>query len=204
VHVEPATELRIARLTFEPRSGRFDVVFERPGPTRNLIRLTGTYAETFEAAVLTRPLTLGEVVKSVDVTVVRRPKTEFGANIVTSPAQAVGLAARRALRPGDLIRQTDLAKPEVVARNESVTITYDVPGITLTIRGKALEAGAQGEVFNVLNEQSKRSIQATVAGRGHVIVTAPTRVHITAPAPAPRLAADATGRANPNPRARAE
>ena len=71
------------------------------------------------------------------------------------------------------MRQTDLTKPELVARNENVTITYEVPGITLTMRGKALEAGAQGDVINVLNVQSKQTIQATVAGPGHVIVAAP-------------------------------
>ncbi len=205
IHLEPATDLRIARLTFDPRSGRFDVAFERPDrPRGGLIRVTGTYAETFEAAVLTRPLAVGEIVKAADIALVRRAKAEFGANIVTSATQAIGLAARRPMRPGDVIRQTDLAKPEIIARNDHVTITYEVPGITLTMRGKALEGGAQGEVIHVLNEQSKRSIQATVAGRGHVIITAPARVNVTATTSAPRLAADATGRPLSNPRASAE
>ena len=201
--MEPATELRIARLTFDLRSGRFDVLFERPGNARSLIRYTGTYAETFEAAVLARPLAANEVVKASDITIVRRPKAEFAVNVITSAEQAVGLAARRAMRPGDVIRQTDLAKPEVVARNDNVTITYRVPGISLTMRGKALEGGAHGEVINVLNEQSKRTIQAAVAGRGHVIVTATARIDITATTTAPRLAADVTGRSS-NPRASAE
>jgi len=204
IHIEPATELRIARLTFDPRSGRFDVLFERPGAPRNLIRFTGTYAETFEAAVLARPLAAGEIVKAADVNVVRRPKAEFAANVITNPAQAIGLAARRAMRPGDVIRQTDLAKPEVVSRNDNVTITYEVPGITLTMRGKALEGGALGDVVNVLNEQSKRSIQATIAGRGHVVVAATARVTVTSATTASRLAADATGRSNPKPRQSAE
>ena len=145
---------------FDPRSGRFDVLFERAGSTRTLLRYTGTYAETFEAAVLARPLAAGEVVRAADVTIVRRPKTEFAANIITTAEQAIGLAARRAMRPGDVLRQTDLAKPEVVARNDNVTITFQVPGITLTMRGKALEGGAHGDTINVLNVQSKRSIQA--------------------------------------------
>ena len=63
------------------------------------------------------------------------------------------------MRPGQLIRQTDLTKPEVVARNENVTITYEVPGIVLTMRGKALETGAKGDIINVLNVaiQARRS-----------------------------------------------
>jgi flagella basal body P-ring formation protein FlgA len=197
LHLEPATDLHIARLSFDPRSGRFDALFERPGTTRSYVRYTGTYAETFEAAVLARPLAVGEVVKATDITIVRRPKAEFALNVITNPEQAVGLAARRAMRPGDLLRQTDLAKPEVVARNDNVTITYQAPGITLTMRGKAMEGGAQGDAIHVLNEHSKRSIQATVAGRGHVVITAPAHIHVTAATTAPRLAADATGRPHP-------
>jgi flagellar basal body P-ring formation protein FlgA len=194
-HIEPGTELRIARMTFDPRGGRFDVLFERPG-NRNLLRYTGTYAETFEAVVLARPIAANEALRPSDLTVVRRPKAEFQANMVTTTGQAVGLAARRAMRPGDVLRQTDLGKAELVARNDNVTITYQVPGITLTMRGKALEGGAQGDTINVMNAQSKRSIQATVAGTGHVVVTGTTLVSITPATTAPRLAAQTTGRPN--------
>ncbi len=203
IHVEPGTDLRIARLTFEQRSGRFDAVFERPGTTRNLLRFTGTYAETFEAVALTRPVAANEVVRAADIATVRRPKTEFAANIITNTEQAIGLAARRAMRPGDVLRQTDLAKPELVARNDNVTITFQVPGITLTMRGKALEGGSLGDTVNVLNVQSKRTIQATIAGPGHVIVMATSLVSITPTTTAPRLAAQTTGRTSPNPQARA-
>ena len=65
-------------------------------------------------------------------------------------------------------------KPELVARNETVTIVFEVPGIMLTTRGKALEAGAQGDLVNVLNVQSKRTVQATVTGPGRVTVVATT------------------------------
>jgi flagella basal body P-ring formation protein FlgA len=197
VYVEPGTELRIARMTFEPRSGRFDVVFERPG-NRNLLRFTGTYAETFEAAMLARPVAIGEVLRAADVTMVRRPKAEFAPNIVTAADQAVGLAARRAMRPGDVLRQTDLAKAEVVVRNDNVTITYQVPGITLTMRGKALEGGAHDDTINVLNVQSKRTVQGKIAGPGHVIIAATPVVSVTPTTTAPRLAANTTGRSTSN------
>lgn len=193
IQVEPGSELRIARLAFDPRTGRFDAVFERSN-TRNLMRFTGTYAETFEAAVLTRPVAVGDVLRAGDVNIVRRPKADLTANVVTSLDQAIGLAAKRVMRPGDVLRQTDLAKPEVVARNDNVTITYQVPGITLTMRGKALESGAQGDTITVLNVQSKRSVQGTIAGPGHVVVSGTPLVNVTPATTAPRLAANATGR----------
>jgi flagella basal body P-ring formation protein FlgA len=204
IHVEPGGELRMVRITFDPRSGRFEALFERPG-VRNLMRFTGTYAETFEAAVLTRPVAAGEILRASDVAIVRRPKMEFNANVITTAERAVGLATRRSMRPGDLLRQTELSKPELVARNDNVTITFQVPGITLTMRGKALESGALGDTINVLNVQSKRSIQATIAGQGHVVVTATSLVSVTPATTAPRLAAQTTGRStSTQTRARAE
>jgi flagella basal body P-ring formation protein FlgA len=201
IHLEPGTDLRLVRVGFDPRSGRFDVAFERPG-ARNVLRYTGTYMETFEVATLARPIAVGEIVRAADVVVVRRPRSEFTANIITSAEQAVGLAARRAMRPGDTLRQTDLARPEIVARNDNVTITYQVPGVMLTMRGKALEGGSHGDVIAVMNVQSKRSIQATVAGPGHVIVAATTLVSVTPSTTPPRLAAHTTGRPQSNTQSR--
>ena len=205
IHAEPDTEPRIARLLFEPRNGRFDIMFELPGTTRRLLRYTGSFAETFEAAMLTRPIAAGIALKATDLKFVRRPKAEFAANIVTEATQAVGLAARQPLRPGQVLRQTDLTKPEVVTRNETVTITYEVPGITLSMRGKAMEAGAQGEIINVLNIHSKRTIQATVAGPGHVIIATPARATAMTPPPAPpRVAAEARANIHPHAQVRAQ
>jgi flagella basal body P-ring formation protein FlgA len=103
---------------------------------------------------------------------VRRPKAEYAPNVIVDAERAIGLTPRRALRPGQVIRQSDVAKPEVVARNETVTISYEVPGILLTIRGQAQEAGAQGDLINVVNVQTKRTIQATITGPGRVSVAA--------------------------------
>jgi len=38
------------------------------------------------------------------------------------------------------------------------------------MRGKALDPGAQGDVISVLNSQSNRTIQGTVAGPARVVV----------------------------------
>jgi len=175
LHIEPSAsaDLVVSRMNVEPRTGRFDIVFDVPGSalSRRGLRFTGTVSETVEAATLTRALRLGEIVKASDVTVERRPKSEVrGEGMAAS--QAIGLAAKAPLRNGQVLRNDDLIKPQVVGRNEAVTIYYSVPGIMLTVRGKALEAGAVGDVVGVLNIQSNRSIQATVIGPGRVSIAA--------------------------------
>jgi flagella basal body P-ring formation protein FlgA len=76
-------------------------------------------------------------------------------------------------------------KPDLVQRNDPVTLVYEAPGIVLTIRGKAAEGGAEGDVISVLNEQSKRTVQGTIVGPGRVNISNNS----------PRLASNNTPRA---------
>lgn len=177
LHVEATTtaELAIARLNVDPHSGRFDVSFELPGSAaarRLPLRITGVVSETVEAVVLIRAVERGHVIGAADVAVERRRRSE-ALNGAIPADQAIGLAAKRPMRAGELLRTADLAKAEVVHRNQAVTIVYQVPGILLTVRGKALEAGAVGDVINVTNVQSNRTVQATIDGPGRVVIAAP-------------------------------
>ena len=187
LHIEPNAELGIARLGYEPRTRRFEAVFDLPtnSSRRAVLRVTGSLVETAEAVVPLRAIAPGAVIKSTDVMIERRPKTD-----AIAIEDVLGFAAKRALKPGQVIRAADVMKQELVGRNETVTIVYEVPGMLLTIRGKALDAGAKGDVVNVLNIQSKRTIQATVSGPGRVsVVTAAPRLASNAdpePSKAPR------------------
>jgi flagella basal body P-ring formation protein FlgA len=174
LQVEPnATgELRVLALSYDPRSTRFDVTFDMPESMalqRQPARYTGTAIETVNAIAVDRPIERGEVLQASDLAEVRRPKAESGA-VLTDGKAAVGLAARHALRPGQPLATTDLMKPEVVARNDTVTIVYQVPGITLTLRGQAKDAGALGDTISVVNTETKRVMQAVVSGPGRVMV----------------------------------
>ena len=174
LQVEPnATgELRVLALSYDPRSTRFDVTFDMPDSIalqRQPARYTGTAIATVNAIAVDRPIERGEVLQASDLTEVRRPQAESGA-VLTDGKAAVGLAARHALRPGQPLATNDLMKPEVVARNDTVTIVYQVPGITLTLRGQAKDAGALGDTISVVNTETKRVMQAVVSGPGRVMV----------------------------------
>jgi flagella basal body P-ring formation protein FlgA len=175
-------DLQVIRFSYDPRSTRFDAAFDLSNaPRRTPLRFSGTIVETVEVAVLAQALNRGDVLQSADLALERRPKNTVPSDAVGAE-QALGLALRRPLRAGQPLRPTDLVKPQLVAKNETVTIVYEVPGITLTVRGKALESGAAGELVNVQNLQSKRTIQGTVTGQGVVTVAAASTA-------APRLAA---------------
>jgi flagella basal body P-ring formation protein FlgA len=171
IHVEPAAKgaLRVTQLRFEPRSGRFDASLDIPGEASAKLSFSGVATVTAEVLTLTRPLARGDVIKAADVAMARRPRADVGADVLADATKAVGLAARNTINVGRSLRAADLMKPEMVQRNESVTIVYEVPGIMLTVRGKAMDSGAEGDMIDVLNVQSKRTVRGTVVGPGRVV-----------------------------------
>ena len=78
-----------------------------------------------------------------------------------------------------MLKLADLGKPDLVQRDDSVTLIYETTGLYLTMRGKALDGGAEGDTVSVLNLQSKRTVSGVVIGRGQVAIAVA----------APRLAA---------------
>ncbi len=178
LQVEPtAAAPQIVRLSHDLSSGRFDVVLELPGSeiARGLpLRFSGTAVEVVASAMLTRPLARGDIVRQSDIVMMRKLKAEAGSDVVSDPSLAAGLSARRAMPAGQMLRQADLMKPELVQRNEMVTLIFEMPGIMLTSRGKALESGTEGDVISIVNAQSKRTVQGTVTGTGTVTVASRT------------------------------
>ncbi len=182
LNMEPGAkgEPRVEHLTFDGRSGRFHARLTLPnGPTRFTLRVAGRATATLEVATVAVPIARGTTLRDADILMVRRPRGELGRDFIADRDKAIGLAARTTLEPGRPLRAAELMKPLVVHRSEQVTLVYRIPGITLTVRGKATESGAIGDTISVLNEQSKRVIQGVVAGPGHVVVSTQMR-HLAA------------------------
>ena len=174
IYVEPSSvgTPRVTHIEFDARSGRFDATLELSAGTakRTVLRLFGRAVATVEIATVTRAIERGGIIKDSDVQMERRPRAEIGRDLVTKREQVNGFAARSSLQPGRPLRLAELIKPDLVQRNDTVTLIYEVPGIVLTIRGKAAEGGAEGDVISVLNEQTKRTVQGTIVGPGRVLV----------------------------------
>jgi flagellar basal body P-ring formation protein FlgA len=165
-------DLQPASVYYERRTGRFDVAFEinnDSNSARTKLRFSGVAIETLEAAILTRSVERGEVLKASDVMIERLPKAEVGGDAATR-SHAVGMQMRKPLRAGQALRTTDLGKPDLVQRDEDVTLIYESAGIYLTMRGKAMDSGTDGDTVNVLNLQSKRAVSGVVVGRRQVAI----------------------------------
>jgi flagella basal body P-ring formation protein FlgA len=179
LHVEPDArgEPQVSRLDYDTRSGRFNATLQVPTgrATRRPLRLFGRATVTVEVATVARTVTRGAILKDADITLERLPRARVGRGVITDRAEAIGLAARNILRPGQPLRTAQLMKPELIRRNQQVTLVYQMPGIMLTVRGKATESGAEGDVIAVLNEQSKRVLRGVIVGPGRVALNPPAR-----------------------------
>jgi flagellar basal body P-ring formation protein FlgA len=133
-------------------------------------RITGQLVETMEVVVPLKTIARGELLTERDVIIERRPRDGQNGDLVSESTAAIGKMARRQLGAGVPLRLSDIQRQEVIARGELVTMSYDGPGVSLSLRGKANEAGAPGDVISITNPTSKRVVQGTVIGPGRVSV----------------------------------
>jgi flagellar basal body P-ring formation protein FlgA len=185
VLVEPELrgQLQTQDISYDARSRRLSATLMLPGSAAmrlKPVRVVGQMVETIEVVVPLRAINRGEIIQAGDIMMERRPRDVAANDTVVEASAAIGKAARRALSSGQMLRTNDIQRQEIVARNEIVTVMYQAPGLMLTMRGRAQEAGAQGDIISVMNIQSKKILQGTVIGQGRVAVNG---------APAGRVAA---------------
>lgn len=170
-------EVVASDVTLDRRSRRVAAtVWVGPSPTerRAQIRVSGIVVDLVEVAVVGRSIERGQVVKPGDILLERRARDLIPSDAVGDGAPMEGRVAKRALGAGALVRTSDLVRPDLVGRGDIVTVVYDGPGVNLSLRAKATDAGALGDTVNVVNPSSKKTLQAVVTGPGRVSVGSPS------------------------------
>jgi flagella basal body P-ring formation protein FlgA len=144
-------------------------------PVLSLIALFATPALAFAMQVVTptRDIARGEVIGAGDVVLGTPANPLLSGNILTSLDAAEGMEARRPLRAGEIISATDLRHPVVVTKGQTVTMTFDAPGVSLTAMGRAMAEGGVGDTVVVQNPASYRMVNAIVTGAGTVRAAGP-------------------------------
>jgi flagella basal body P-ring formation protein FlgA len=128
--------------------------------------------------VLAAGVARNAVITDADLDYLETPVSRVPADALADPDLIVGMAARRALRPGVAIKSYDLERPAVIAKNEIVVVRFERGALALTARARALDDVAQGEQARFVNLQSNRVIEAVAAGPGEawLVASAPIRV----------------------------
>jgi flagellar basal body P-ring formation protein FlgA len=175
VDVHRNEAIKVTSFNRDTRNGRFEARMSLPGSTEigDSWVVTGSIVETREVAIPVGDLDRNSPIEAKDLVIVKRPASQINGEIVRKAEDLVGMLPRRLIRAGEFIRQGDIAKPTLVEKQATVTMIYSGRGLTLSMRGKAQNAGTMGDSVKVQNPQSKKIVEGIVTGANQVTITAP-------------------------------
>jgi flagella basal body P-ring formation protein FlgA len=163
--------LEIVSLNFDPRSGMLASEV-RPYQGAEPVRVTGRAFATMDVPVLARAIPAGTEIGRDDIAWISHRSDRIRPDAVLNVDDIIGQETRRALRPNEPLRSYDLQRPVMIERGELVTLIFEVPGIQLTVRARAMESVGEGELARFVNLQSNRTVEAFVDGPGRARVGA--------------------------------
>jgi len=161
--------LDVAKLDYSAETGRFTVQIRLA--SGRLYGMQGKVEDGEDVPVLTRALKSGEIIGADDVMFVRMAASRVPKGAVDDAEKLIGFSAKRQLRASLPLRESDIQKPVVVRKGDTVTMVFRAPGIELTSRGRAMTEGGIGDTVAVVNSQSLKQIDAVVSGAGAVSVS---------------------------------
>ncbi|MBV9829040.1 MAG: flagellar basal body P-ring formation protein FlgA [Alphaproteobacteria bacterium] len=119
-----------------------------------------------DAWVARHNLAPGDIVHSDDVEVRSLPQMMPDALPVTR--DLVGPELKRRVYNGHPVGAHDVGTPTTVKVNTPVEVRWEAGGLSLVMRGNALEAGSVGDQIRVLNPTTSRTIRGTILEDGSV------------------------------------
>jgi len=150
VPLDAEGQARIVSLDITRQSGVFSAQIS-PYNNAPSVEVRGRLWRLVQVPALTRSYLSGEEIRPEDVQWIDVREATLRPGTVLDPENFTGQAARRALRAGKPLRLTDLKRLTAVKRGEIITIIYEVPGIRLTAKARALGEAALGEPLRVVN-----------------------------------------------------
>ncbi|NKE47474.1 flagellar basal body P-ring formation protein FlgA [Roseomonas frigidaquae] len=174
--VPPAAfpQIMVEQVSYDAQTQRFTagLAVTADGMATQRIRLAGRAVATLPVVLAVRRLGVGDVVRPQDVRLARIPANRLRAGAAERLDQAVGQALRRPTSPGQPLMVASLSEPLVIERGSTVTMQYEIPGLSVTALGRAMEGAARDAVLAVMNLNSRIVVEARAIGPGRVRVEA--------------------------------
>jgi flagella basal body P-ring formation protein FlgA len=173
VPVQSNADIEILTMDVDATTGRFWASVRAPAndPRAERIQLVGRAERIAQVPVLKGQMNQGAVIGTRDLEMRSLPLSRLPGNVVTDTSQLIGLSLRRPVAAGTTLTANDVERPNAIQRGALVTMIFNKPGITLTTTGRAIDAGAIGDVIHVQNSKSNRTVEATVTAVNEVRIT---------------------------------
>jgi len=162
----------VSAINFDPTSNRFAAILVAPadGPPVIQRNVFGTVYEMAQIPVPKRLISAGDVISADDLEWQPVHLTRLSGNSLTDAEQLVGRMAKRPLKAGQILRQSDVAVSPVIHKNDLIRLVVRTGQMTLSVQGKALQDAALGQTIRVINVNSNRQLSGTVVDAGTVAV----------------------------------
>jgi flagella basal body P-ring formation protein FlgA len=135
------------------------------------VRVRGRVEVYRTVASAARSLAKGHVLRPEDITLSRRPLSRLRGNVLDRLEDAVGMALKRSVRPGQIMTDRMLTPPVAVCRGDRITIIAQSPTLSISAPGEARQDGSVGDFVRVRNIMSQREIVAQILDSKTVAVS---------------------------------
>jgi len=126
------------------------------------VRITG-WVDVFESVVcVSRNIKRGEILQADDLYLSRKNISRLPSTVLTHKEKAIGLMLKHQVRADTPLKEWMLERAPIVKRGDMVTILAESGGLRVTVPGKILEKGYQGQFVKVENTMSRKKIYAKV------------------------------------------
>jgi flagellar basal body P-ring formation protein FlgA len=122
-----------------------------------------------QAVIATRMMKPGSVIGAADVALV---DADIPGAISTLDG-ALGQAVTEVIYPGRPVLADNLEPPQIVARNQIVSLIYQAGPLRIFAQGRALSAGAAGDEIKIMNINSHATVTGLIGADGTVHVSRP-------------------------------
>lgn len=169
---DAAATVRVDDIDYDPHSERFTATLAAPAddPQATRVQVLGRAMHLAHLPVLKDRLGPDQVIDRRDITWIDVPVERVDRNTITDANDLIGKSPRRGLSADTQIRVGDVDRPILVAKGALITMTVSAPNMTLTATGRAVDEGGKGDLIQVQNIQSHKTIVATVIGLNRVAV----------------------------------
>lgn len=167
----PATA-EVTDLKYTPGRNDFTATLATPSaanPVRT-INISGVIEKSIAVPVVKSAVKAGELIGSTDLDWIDVSERLLANDTIVDADDLIGKTPTRILAMNTPVRIRDITNPQLVARGDDVTIIFNLGGMQLTAKGKAMQNGAEGDLVRAVNVTSNRSLTAMVTGDRTVTV----------------------------------
>ena len=140
------------------------------GAPQNEVKLSG-WVDVFSPVVcVSRNVRKGDVLRGDDIHLVRKNTSRLPATVLKDKERVLGLTVKHSLKQGASLKAWMLERSPVLIKGDLVIIHAELGSIRVTVPGRIMEKGYQGELIKVQNAMSSKEIYARVIDNSTVTV----------------------------------